>query len=188
MPDSPALAFTAVSVTDAGSIVLLTQYFSDRESGFPAAQGRYRTTFPDPVQFLPPSGVFLLVSEQMGPAERAFVGCGGIRRLEDSPAGNVRFEIKHLWLQSQVRGRGWGQSLLTELERRAREFGADDVVLDTNASLTAAGALYARSGYESCAPYNDNPNATTWYRKSLTRKTDGAGPAESRPPGTRLSI
>ncbi|TFC93808.1 GNAT family N-acetyltransferase [Cryobacterium sinapicolor] len=173
MPDSPALAFSAVSVTDAGSIVLLTQYFSDRESGFPAAQGRYRTTFPDPAQFLPPSGVFLLVSEQTGPAERAFVGCGGIRRLEDCPAEAVRFEIKHLWLQPQVRGHGWGQALLAELEQRARQFGADEVVLDTNASLTAAGALYARSGYESCAPYNDNPNATNWYRKSLTRPRTG---------------
>ena len=170
MPDSPTVAFSAVSVTDAGSIVLLTQYFSDRASSFPAAQGQYRTTFPDPAQFLTPSGVFLLVSEQNGPAERAFVGCGGIRRLDDSPAGDVRFEIKHLWLQPQVRGRGWGQALLAELERRARDFGADEVVLDTNASLTAAGALYARSGYESCEPYNDNPNATNWYRKSLTRK------------------
>ena len=174
MPDTPTLAFSEVSVTDAGSIVLLTQYFSDRESSFPSAQGRYRTTFPDPAQFLPPSGVFLLVSEKKGPAERAFVGCGGIRRLEDSPAGRPRFEIKHLWLQPQVRGRGWGQALLAELERRARYFGADEVVLDTNASLTAAGALYARSGYESCPPYNDNPNATNWYRKSLTPATAGA--------------
>ncbi|MCY7289041.1 MAG: GNAT family N-acetyltransferase [Cryobacterium sp.] len=174
MPDSPSPTFSDVSVTDAGSIVLLTQYFSDRESSFPSAQGQYRTTFPDPAQFLQPFGVFLLVSEKKGPAERAFVGCGGIRRLEDSPAGEVRFEIKHLWLQPQVRGRGWGQALLAELERRAREFGADEVVLDTNASLTAAGALYARSGYETCAPYNDNPNATNWYRKSLMQKAAGA--------------
>ena len=174
MPDSPTLAFSDVSVTDAGSIVLLTQYFSDRESSFPTAQGRYRTTFPDPGQFIPPSGVFLLVSEEKGPAERAFVGCGGIRRIDDGADGAVRFEAKHLWLQPQVRGRGWGQALLAELERRAQNCGADEVGLDTNASLTAAGALYARSGYESCAPYNDNPNATNWYRKSLTQKTAGA--------------
>ena len=167
MSDSPALAFSDVSVTDAGSIVLLTQYFSDRESSFPAAQGQYRTTFPTPEQFLPPHGVFLLVSDHKGPAERAFVGCGGIRRLEDSSTGHVRFEIKHLWLQPQVRGRGWGRALLRELERRARAYGAGEVVLDTNASLTAAGALYAQSGYEPCAPYNDNPNATNWYRKRL---------------------
>ncbi len=167
MSDSPALAFSDVSVTDAGSIVLLTQYFSDRESTFPAAQGEYRTTFPTPDQFVRPRGVFLLVSEQNGERERAFVGCGGVRRIEDSAQGLARFEIKHLWLQPQVRGRGWGRALLAELERRALDLGADEVVLDTNASLTAAGVLYSRAGYEDCAPYNDNPNATNWYRKRL---------------------
>jgi GNAT superfamily N-acetyltransferase len=79
----------------------------------------------------------------------------------------LRFEAKHLWLQPQVRGRGWGSLLLAELERRAREFGASEMVLDTNASLEAAGQLYQRSGYEDVPPYNDNPNATNWYRKRL---------------------
>ena len=40
-------------------------------------------------------------------------------------------------------------------------------MLDTNASLESAAALYRRSGYVSIAPYNDNPNATNWYRKTL---------------------
>lgn len=156
--------FTPVSVTDAGSITLLTQYFSDRASTFPAAGG-YRTTFPSPEHFVPPRGVFLLVSENAQP--RTFVGCGGIRRIEDGDGGAVRFEAKHLWLQPQVRGRGWGRLLLNELEERAREFGATELVLDTNASLAAAGQLYQSSGYEDVPPYNDNPNATNWYRKML---------------------
>jgi ribosomal protein S18 acetylase RimI-like enzyme len=66
-----------------------------------------------------------------------------------------------------VRGRGWGSLLLAELEARARQFGATEMVLDTNSSLEAAGALYQRSGYEDVPPYNDNPNATNWYRKKL---------------------
>lgn len=156
--------FTAVSVTDSGSIALLTQYFSDRASTFPAAGG-YRATFPAPEQFVPPRGQFLLVSEN--PQSRTFVGCGGIRRIDDGPEGAVRFEAKHLWLQPQVRGRGWGRLLLTELETRARQFGAAELVLDTNASLEAAGRLYQRSGYTDVPPYNDNPNATNWYRKAL---------------------
>ncbi|MCU1445938.1 GNAT family N-acetyltransferase [Cryobacterium sp.] len=156
--------FTAVSVTDAGSITLLTQYFSDRASTFPNAGG-YRTTFPTAEQFVPPRGQFLLVSEQASP--RTFVGCGGIRRIDDGADGAVRFEAKHLWLQPHVRGRGWGTLLLAELEKRAREFGATEMVLDTNSSLEAAGALYQRSGYEDVPPYNDNPNATNWYRKKL---------------------
>ena len=56
---------------------------------------------------------------------------------------------------------------MEELERRARALGATELVLDTNRSLEAAGALYARLGYERIAPYNDNPNATDWYRRSL---------------------
>lgn len=156
--------FTAVSVTDAGSIALLTQYFSDRASTFPAA-GAYRTTFPTPAQFVPPLGQFLLVSES--PGSRTFVGCGGIRRIDDGPDGAVRFEAKHLWLQPQVRGQGWGRLLLAELEKRAKDFGAAELVLDTNASLEAAGRLYQRSGYEDVPAYNDNPNATNWYRKAL---------------------
>lgn len=164
--------FTPVSVTDVGALALLTQYFSDRESSFPSAQGTYRTTFPSPEQFVPPRGVFLLVSGLEDDTATAnstvtYVGCGGIRKIEDDVNGSVRYEIKHLFLQPQARGRGWGRELLGELERRAKEFGADEVVLDTNSSLEAAGLLYAQSGYEDVPPYNDNPNATNWYRKRL---------------------
>ncbi|SDK75377.1 Ribosomal protein S18 acetylase RimI [Cryobacterium psychrotolerans] len=156
--------FREVSVTDAPALTLLTQYFSDRASSFPSAQGSYRTTLPVAEEFLPPRGVFLLVEE--GHSGR-YVGCGGVRRIADSPAGAVRYEIKHLWLQPHVRGLGWGRVLLGELESRASAFGAGEVVLDTNASLEAAGALYRKAGYEDIAPYNDNPNATNWYRKAL---------------------
>jgi len=57
--------------------------------------------------------------------------------------------------------------LLSELENRAEALGATEIVLDTNAALDAAGSLYASSGYQSIEPYNDNPNATNWYRKSV---------------------
>jgi ribosomal protein S18 acetylase RimI-like enzyme len=140
------------------ALALLTEYFSDRERGFTG--GTYRVTFPDPACFTPPVGVFIVASD-----EGADVGCGGIRSVPPSAEGRIRFEVKHLWMRPHTRGRGFGRALLSELERRARAFGAEEVVLDTNDSLEAAGALYRSSGYESIAPYNDNPNATTWYRK-----------------------
>ena len=166
MPESPAQPprFTATSVTDAAAHSLLTAYFTERALSFPARQGRYSPAFPTAEQFVPPAGVFLLLSE---PQAEGFVGCGGIRRLDEAPVGTVRYEIKHLWLHPSTRGRGWGRSLLDELERRARSFGATEVVLDTNASLLAAGALYASAGYATIPPYNANPNATTWYAKPL---------------------
>ena len=98
------------------------------------------------------------------------IGCGGVRRVESAPASDdLRFEVKHLWLTPAARGRGAGRRLLAELERRAIEFGADELVLDTNASLAAAGGLYRSSGYAEIEPYNANPNATHWYGKQVDR-------------------
>ena len=100
--------------------------------------------------------------------EPADVGCGGIRRIASGPTGLPRLEIKHLWLKPYLRGRGFGRVLLTELERRAADdFGAGEIVLDTNASLEAAGGLYRSSGYVEIEPYNDNPNATHWFGKTV---------------------
>jgi GNAT superfamily N-acetyltransferase len=148
--------FTPTPVTDATAHDLLSEYFHSRELTF--VGGTYAVTFPTPEQFEPPAGVFLVVRD----GDRA-VGCGGIRRLAPN-----RYEVKHLFLRPETRGNGWGKLLLADLERRAAEFGATEVVLDTNATLAAAGRLYQSMGYESVEAYNDNPNATNWYRKSLT--------------------
>jgi ribosomal protein S18 acetylase RimI-like enzyme len=78
--------------------------------------------------------------------------------------------VKHLFLRPETRGRGWGRLLLDDLERRAREWDAAELVLDTHHTLEAAGGLYASSGFETVEPYNDNPNATRWYRKALDRR------------------
>jgi ribosomal protein S18 acetylase RimI-like enzyme len=151
--------------TDAAAHALLTEYFTSRELGFTG--GTYTTTFPDPARFVPPRGVFLVVEGEDLAGEPADVGCGGIRRIDDGPDGTVRFEVKHLWLQPHTRGLGYGRALLAELERRAREFGAAELVLDTNNSLEAAGGLYRSAGFVNVEPYNNNPNATDWYAKPL---------------------
>jgi GNAT superfamily N-acetyltransferase len=150
--------FRSASVTDARAHELLTEYFRYRAETFPTPSG-YTTTFPMPEQFEPPKGVFLVVHDDEGEKE---LGCGGIRELA---AG--QYEVKHLWVRPKGRGTGLGRQLLAELEQRARQWGATELVLDTNESLAAAGGLYRSSGFESVKPYNDNPNATTWYRKEL---------------------
>ena len=53
---------------------------------------------------------------------------------------------------------------------------ADEIVLDTNDSLAAAGGLYRSAGYATIEPYNANPNATTWYGKAV-RAEDPRGTA-----------
>ena len=145
------LQFLPTSADAAIADELLGEYFTSRELGMPS----YRTFRPDPALFVPPAGVFLVV-ELDGEA----VGCGGVRML--SPA---RGEIKHVWLRPAARGTGLGRALLAELERRAADLGASEVVLDTNERLVAAQSLYRSSGYVDIEPYNDN--ATHWFRKAL---------------------
>ena len=147
--------FRAVPVDDPLAHELLTEYFAMRTLGF--EDRVYNTVFPDPAKFTPPAGVFLVVSEGDEVA-----GCGGIRML--SP---VRAELKHLWVRPGNRGRGLGEALVAELERRAVELGATELVLDTHESLESAGRLYARRGFTAIEPYNDNPNASHWYGKAL---------------------
>jgi len=157
------MRFREVDVTSAEALVLLDAYFAERAAGFPAEQGVYRPTYPTAEQFTPPAGVFLVVED-----DGEVIGCGGVRRIQRRPETfDVRFEVKHLWLAHAARGRGAGRRLLEELERRAVEYGAHEVVLDTNASLEAAGGLYRSSGYVDIEPYNANPNATNWYGKRV---------------------
>lgn len=153
-----SLRASAVDAPDAHE--LLAEYFAARAEGFPGHT--YRTVFPDPAAFEAPAGVFLVVEDDEGHG----VGCGGIRLIPDGPLGR-RYEVKHLYLRPETRGKGWGRVLLEGLETRAREWGAAELVLDTHHTLEAAGGLYARSGFTAIEPYNDNANATRWYGKAL---------------------
>jgi ribosomal protein S18 acetylase RimI-like enzyme len=162
------VSFREAGVDEESAHALLAEYFEARALGFPGGKDAYSLKFPDPAQFVRPNGVFIVVEDVDLADEPADVGCGGIRRIPAGPSGLPRLEIKHLWLKPYLRGRGFGRVLLTELERRATEdFGARQIVLDTNASLEAAGGLYRSSGYVEIEPYNDNPNATHWFGKTV---------------------
>lgn len=150
--------FEPTPVDDPTAATLLDEYFTSRELGFTTHPGGYRIVHPDPALFTPPAGVFLIARAD----DDAPVGCGGIRMLDAD-----RAEVKHLWVRPEARGTGLGRALLTELEDRARAFGARRVVLDTNESLEAAQRMYRTGGYADIPPYNDNPNATHWFAKDL---------------------
>jgi GNAT superfamily N-acetyltransferase len=166
-----------VSSTPASS--LLSEYFAERAATFPVTQGSYHTATPVDATFTPPVGVFLVVVADVDAGDDAgadgagaaddvdALACGGVRRLEDGPDGRVRYEVKHLFVRPDARGRGLGRRMLVELEQRAIGLGADQLVLDTNDSLEAAGGLYRAAGYSLIEPYNDNPNATSWYGRSV---------------------
>ena len=164
------------------AVSLLEEYFADRAAGFPGGPAAYRASFPARFDFAGDNGVFVIVTEATvgqdtdggvsdDDGATAALGCGGIRRLNPNAGGGVRFEVKHLYVRPRARGRGYGRALLAELETRAIHLGATELVLDTNASLTAAAGLYRSAGFVTTAPYNANPNATHWYAKKLSDPT-----------------
>lgn len=140
---------------------LLSEYFAARAADFPGQA--YRTTFPEPSAFVAPHGRFLVLDDDTGQA----VGCGGIRLISPADLG-ARYEVKHLFLRPETRGRGWGRLLLDALITQARQWDAAELVLDTHHSLEAAAGLYTRAGFVPIERYNDNPNATRWYGRGLS--------------------
>ncbi len=173
------LEWNRCDVDSTVAVSLLEEYFADRAAGFPGGPAAYRAHFPARFDFASNNGVFVIATEATSGDDSdgsmcndevgtAALGCGGIRRLNSDTGGGVRFEVKHLYLRPHARGRGFGRALLAELEARAIQLGATELVLDTNASLTAAASLYRSAGFVATPPYNENPNATHWYAKKLS--------------------
>jgi GNAT superfamily N-acetyltransferase len=108
----------------------------------------------------PPHGAFLVA--WLGDAS---VGCGGIRRYDDSTG-----EIKRMYTIPGARRQGISRVLLVELETRARTIGYTRLVLETGTRQPEAIALYESAGYEqieSYGFYRDAPQSRC-YAKSLT--------------------
>ena len=79
--------------------------------------------------------------------ERA-VGCGALRRHDDELG-----EIKRMYVDPRVRGRGIGRRLLQALETEAVRQGLARVALETGVSQPEAIALYRRAGFRDCPPF-----------------------------------
>ncbi|HTX75820.1 MAG TPA: helix-turn-helix domain-containing GNAT family N-acetyltransferase [Terracidiphilus sp.] len=92
------------------------------------------------------------------------VGCVVLRRLASIPRAA---ECKRLYVKPSARGHGIGNRLLDATEDFARSQGVEWIYLDSYDDLKTAIALYERRGYERCARYNDNPQATLFMRRRL---------------------
>jgi ribosomal protein S18 acetylase RimI-like enzyme len=112
----------------------------------------------DVAAMAPPTGVFLVARTVDG----VVAGCGGVQ----SHVGDTA-EIKRMWIDPASRGAGVGRRLLGELEARCRRLGYARIVLDTNATLVEAIAMYESAGYRPTERYNDNPYAQRWFVKEL---------------------
>jgi len=108
------------------------------------------TTPTDPAEFAPPRGAFYIAY-----VDGAAAAMGGWRLLHSAPAplGERPAEIKRMYVVADWRGHGLARRVLAELERSAREAGADAIVLETGNFLIDAIGLYRSSGYSEIAAY-----------------------------------
>jgi ribosomal protein S18 acetylase RimI-like enzyme len=110
------------------------------------------------IEFLPPAGAFLIL-EQDG----ITVAGGALRRL----GGGVG-EIKRMWTDPRLRGRGYARRVLTELERAALRRGYHTLRLETGTLQPAAIGLYAASGYErieNYGTYSADPRCVSFEKR-----------------------
>lgn len=76
-------------------------------------------------------------------------------------------ECKRLYVRPAFRRGGVADALMEALESFVKAAGLGWVYLDTNDAFRASVALYRRRGYEACARYNENPQATLFFRKRI---------------------
>ncbi len=105
-------------------------------------------------------------------------GCVVLRPLKHLPASG---ECKRLYVRTQFRRQGIAEALLDALEGYAATALLSAIYLDSRDDMQSAIALYRRRGYVSCEPYNDNPEATVFFRKVLTDRIGVATPSPRDP-------
>ena len=87
----------------------------------------------------------------------ADVGCGGLRVLRAGVG-----ELKRMYVDPTVRGRGVGRALLRGLVGHAREVGLSRVQLETGTEQPVAIGLYTSEGFTAITPYGhyrDDPRS-----------------------------
>jgi putative acetyltransferase len=117
---------------------------------------------------------FSLSGTDVKPGDGAFViaylddvavGCGAVRRLDETTA-----ELKRMYVDPTVRGRGIGRRLVDALEREARQLGVTRVVLETGTRLAPAIRLYEGTGYARIPLFGEyvlSPDTSLCFGKSL---------------------
>jgi len=148
----------AVDARSAEARALVQAYLDEIETLFPYDLDPALSVSAEPEEMSPPQGAFLVVRDDDATA----IGCGGVKLLDSRTA-----ELKRIWLSPTARGRGLAADLLAALEHAARELGAVEGRLDTNAKFEAALSLFRKHGWGDVPAYNRNAYATHWFAKRL---------------------
>lgn len=97
-----------------------------------------------PTDYQPPRGLFLV-----GYTGQRAVACGGCRFHDADTA-----EIKKMYVRPELRGHGYGRTILTALETWAADAGAHRIILETGQHNTEAIACYTHAGYQRIPGYS----------------------------------
>lgn len=151
--------FEVVDPTSPVATRALDRYFAELAERFPSGFDTDAARDEKHLRrFRPPDGAFVVMTLDETP-----IGCGAVQRLDHDTS-----EIKRMWIDPDRRGLGLGARLLDTLESIARDSARVRLVLDTNATLIEAIAMYERAGYQQIERYNDNPDAHHWFEKTFT--------------------
>ena len=146
------LEITPESLTSADATTLITALNAELSALYPEPGANHFRL--DPTEVAPGTGIFLVARWLDRP-----VGCGALRRLGDSALvpglGAHVGELKRMYVDRTLRGKGIGRALLDRLEAEARSLGLDRLVLETGIRQTEALALYRRAGFTEMPPYGE---------------------------------
>jgi putative acetyltransferase len=113
--------------------------------------------------------VFLIAFDDAGTP----VGCGALRRLDDSSA-----EVKRMYVEPAARGTGVAKAVLRALEQAAVDRGWTTVRLETGTAQPDAIRFYEREGYRLIPNYGDyiGSEVSLCYERTL----NSGAPADVR--------
>lgn len=100
-----------------------------------------------------PNGSIILCKD-----EDEFIGCVGIRKIDDDTA-----ELKRMFLKPAYQKMGIGKMLLDKAVELAGTLNYKTIRLDTLNYMTAAISLYKKHGFFEIPAYYHNPNETAVY-------------------------
>jgi GNAT superfamily N-acetyltransferase len=111
-----------------------------------------------PAQIAPGLGTFVVAR-----ADGRAVGCGAVRLLDPTTV-----EVKRMYVDPEMRGRGVAKEILAHLEAAGRELGARRAVLETGIYQDEAIGLYRRAGYTEVAcwgEYTTSPTSVCYEKR-----------------------
>ncbi len=105
-----------------------------------------------PGRYAPPRGRLLLALPEGAAAPGEAGGCAALRELDKNAC-----EMKRLYVQPALRGKGAGRELVRSLIQEAQTIGYKTMVLDTLPSMREAHQLYRTLGFREISSYQTNP-------------------------------